>query len=87
MVLSLAVVQILDFEEETMTTVKGSCGCCDLPLIYLAWREEQVVIVVFCQKCRNMTIFDLETMYSALIGEEDEYTRILQNFVPKGKPS
>ena len=71
-----------------MVQAIGSCCNCNKPIVYLKWREEKVVIVVWCKDCNNEIIFDLEKMYSALVGDdEDECTRILQNFVPKGKPS
>lgn len=69
-----------------MSVACGSCAVCREKLVYIAWREGKRKVIVACHDCEVEMQFDLESLLSASepLSQMDE---ILENFVPKGRPS
>jgi hypothetical protein len=68
---------------------RGSCAQCTKPVVYLKYNDnDEVIVVVACPHCKIDIHFDLETLYSALVGEEPQnFEKILRDFKPLGLPN
>lgn len=64
----------------------GSCCGCGKHLVYLVWRHGKRIIVVSCENCQLEVPFDLDTMVE-ILGSQDRYTNILDDFEAKGLPN
>lgn len=72
-----------------MKVIQGQCCTCQKPLVFLKWREDRLVIVVFCEECQDEVNFDFKRMLDSLTADpnEPDYEQMLRDFVPKGRPS
>ena len=68
---------------------KGFCTQCQKIVVALVWgNDDQVKVRVGCSHCKIDAEFDLEELYSTLVAcEGPDYVKMLQDFIPVGKPN
>ena len=49
-----------------MTTVMGSCPACKNAIVYIAWINGKLMVIVRCQTCDDEVRFDLAEMTKEL---------------------
>ncbi len=67
--------------------IQGNCHTCHKVVVVLRLIDEQVVLVVGCDDCREEVHFPLQAMIDAMHNHTQTLDEMLDEFHPTGKPN